>query len=405
MVESTPEEMPELAVVEAQIDAPEMTIEKEEDHSSSPALQDEILKLASYADLFDRMLEFAFIIDAESMNLLASNPAAERELGMTPEVFKGKGLSEFVVDDHKEDFIKKLRKAKRSYYLFEFDANWKISDGALKTLNFAACKLKLKNEQEVLQIIARDVTELREAQKRLKEMSVTDEMTKLPNFRRFKEKLIEEHDRCKRYGKEYAIVFCDVDNFKHYNDRNGHPAGDDILREVGKVMAQCARNTDLPARYGGEEFVVLCPEVNWNSVLFLAERIRTTLSSLTLPHSDKQPLGCISVSIGVSSFPHDGATYEEVLHAADQALYFSKKNGRNRVTPHQTVKGQVVPGAEPAHAPEAAATSVEVPALEAVETPTLEATERPTPEPEVKKKLPPPIPVKKLPPPFKPKAG
>ena len=352
--------------------------------------------------------------------------------------------------------------------MFEFDANWKTSDNVTKILNFAACKLKLKNEQEVLQIIARDVTELREAQTKLKNMAVTDEMTKMANFRRFKEKLAEEHDRCARYKKEYAIVFCDVDNFKHYNDRNGHPAGDEILKEVAKVMQKCARNTDLPARYGGEEFVVLCPEVDWNNALILAERIRSMLSALDLPHSKEQPLGCVSVSIGVASFPHDGATFAEVLHAADQALYVSKKTGRNRVTPHQKiVTGEIKApepdakekakaeakvaavstpseqhGAKPLEAslqvepaaPALVAVEPEAPVLEAtlevvaetaapesapmpeaveaapLELPELEPTPAPeAPPPRARPGLPPrksaPPPPPKLPPPFRPKAG
>jgi diguanylate cyclase (GGDEF)-like protein len=141
-----------------------------------------------------------------------------------------------------------------------------------------------------------------------------------------------EHIRAQRYASQYSLVFIDADNFKHYNDRNGHPAGDRLLKELAQIVRASCRSTDLPARYGGEEFVVLCPETAHPDANVVAERIRKAVQSHPFAHADAQPLGFVSVSVGVACYPVDGQTPEAVLQSADEALYASKQNGRNRVT-------------------------------------------------------------------------
>ena len=198
----------------------------------------------------------------------------------------------------------------------------------------------------MLQVIARDISfrreaeqkmaklvdELKAANEKLEMLSNTDGMTGLNNFRYFKGQLVIEHARASRYADKYAIVFCDIDHFKHYNDRNGHPAGDDLLRHMAGVVRKCVRATDMPARYGGEEFVVLCPGVGLEGAQVLADRIRAAVAGADFPHAKAQPAGALTVSVGVSAFPADGSTAEQVLEASDQAMYFSKTHGRNRVT-------------------------------------------------------------------------
>jgi diguanylate cyclase (GGDEF)-like protein len=123
-----------------------------------------------------------------------------------------------------------------------------------------------------------------------------------------------------------------MDHFKNYNDTNGHPAGDQLLREFAGILKTQSRETDLVARYGGEEFVVLATETPTPKVTTFAERIREMVAKHPFAHAQKQPLGHVSVSIGVASYPDDGQTPEAVLQAADQAVYASKKGGRDRVT-------------------------------------------------------------------------
>ncbi|MBI3534500.1 MAG: GGDEF domain-containing protein [Deltaproteobacteria bacterium] len=139
-------------------------------------------------------------------------------------------------------------------------------------------------------------------------------------------------------NQKLILIFCDVDNFKHYNDRNGHPAGDEVLKGVAEVLRTNPRNTDFAARYGGEEFVVLCPQTPLESALVLAERIRENIANKPFPFMEFQPLKKISISIGVATYPFDGKTSDEVLKSADEALYNSKTNGRNQVTSSYQLK-------------------------------------------------------------------
>jgi diguanylate cyclase (GGDEF)-like protein len=166
---------------------------------------------------------------------------------------------------------------------------------------------------------------------RLEREATTDGLTALSNVRNFKEKLRQELVRSQRFGRPLSVFLFDIDNFKHYNDQNGHPAGDDCLRMTSEVLRANVRATDLPARYGGEEFIVLLPETDTSVAVDAAERIRAAIATTKFPAGDKQPLGCVSISGGVATFPQDGQELDALVAAADQALYRCKEGGRNRV--------------------------------------------------------------------------
>lgn len=302
--------------------------------------------LAAYQDLFERLWDCAFLIDKESFAVLDANPACERVLGISREALIGSSLPDWVVADQREEMTKSLRIARRRYYPRQFDSEWSADSSKKILMRVEACVLKLSDDSEVLQVVAKDVTrereierqaekylqELRAANAKLEELSIKDELTGLYNIRHFKAELAKEHERSERYGTPYALVFIDVDHFKKYNDRNGHPAGDEVLRRMGAILREQVRNTDLPVRYGGEEFVVLCAGVNAQSARVLAERLQKAVASHAFPYRESQPLGAVTASIGVASFPQDGRSLDEVLKRADEALYASKENGRNQVT-------------------------------------------------------------------------
>lgn len=167
---------------------------------------------------------------------------------------------------------------------------------------------------------------LEETEKR----AVTDSLTGLYNHREFQKRLGEETERASRYGKSFSLLMLDIDHFKIFNDSHGHPVGDAILKEIVKVIQKCIRNVDFPARYGGEEFSVILPETIGLHAAKVAERIRKAIDDgpFVTPTGHRVHL---SISIGVASFPEDGRRREELIHSADQALYFAKKDGRNRV--------------------------------------------------------------------------
>lgn len=160
----------------------------------------------------------------------------------------------------------------------------------------------------------------------LEAQATTDGLTGLKNHRAFQEKLAAEFERNRREGLPFSVLLLDVDRFKAYNDAFGHPEGDRVLQAVANILQETARETDFTARYGGEEFVILLPNTDAQGALEAAERFRTAIES--------QPwkLQPLTASFGASTLQAGTATAQELVEAADRALYASKSRGRNRVT-------------------------------------------------------------------------
>jgi len=162
----------------------------------------------------------------------------------------------------------------------------------------------------------------------------TDELTGLYNHRHFHERLEQEIARGSRFGGTFSMIMLDIDLFKVYNDIYGHLAGDQVLRKTAKYIETSIRNIDLAFRYGGEEFAIILPEAGLQDAYKVAERIRKTIEART--SSRAMP---ITVSIGVANWPSDGVMREEIIGAADIALYHAKNNGRNRTSLSCEVSG------------------------------------------------------------------
>src|SRR6201996_5330186 len=172
--------------------------------------------------------------------------------------------------------------------------------------------------------------ELAEANARLAQLAVTDGLTNLYNHRHFHERLSLEVERSQRSGLPLSLLMIDVDNFKLFNDTFGHPAGDEVLRQLARVFADTRRANDVVARYGGEEFAVTLVDTAKFTAAKVAEKIRERVNAHDF--SDAAPkAGKLAVSIGVATFPDDGTDAEALVRAADTALYGAKRAGRNRV--------------------------------------------------------------------------
>jgi diguanylate cyclase (GGDEF)-like protein len=163
----------------------------------------------------------------------------------------------------------------------------------------------------------------------VKRQAITDELTQLANRRRFTETLAVEVRRAERFGDPLALVLADLDDFKLINDRYGHQTGDEVLRRFADVLRENVRDFDLPVRYGGEEFAVLLPETALDGAEQLARRLQAALLRLRLAEveGDRPP---VTASFGVAAFPA-ARSAEELLSAADGALYRAKAAGKNRV--------------------------------------------------------------------------
>lgn len=163
------------------------------------------------------------------------------------------------------------------------------------------------------------------------ELSKTDGLTGLKNHREFKEAFNAEFLRAKRYQRPFSLFMLDIDDFKHYNDTNGHPQGDVLLKKLSELIKENLKDTDVVARYGGEEFAILLLETSKDQGVTIAERLRGMIEWCKFPKEETQPGKKVTVSIGVSGYPYDGDSAEEILKAADKALYRAKKEGKNRV--------------------------------------------------------------------------
>ena len=166
---------------------------------------------------------------------------------------------------------------------------------------------------------------LRKKNEELERLSTTDSLTGLPNRRFLTKRLSEELMRSQRHKHSFAVLLADVDHFKKYNDTYGHPAGDEVLRKVAKILGDSTRGVDCAARYGGEEFAVLLTETQSEAALLVAERIREMVAM------EEFPGGPITLSVGVAEFPLHGPTADSLISSADEALYDAKRQGRNRV--------------------------------------------------------------------------
>jgi len=158
-----------------------------------------------------------------------------------------------------------------------------------------------------------------------------DGLTRLYNKRFFMERLAHEMTRADKAHHPVSLFLFDLDNFKQYNDREGHQAGDEVLRVTGRLLREMVRPDDIAARYGGEEFVVILPHTPKDGALTFAERILRRVAGHDYPNAARQPLGCVSLSGGVATRPDDGSDGQALIAAADAALYRAKGKGRNRV--------------------------------------------------------------------------
>ncbi len=164
----------------------------------------------------------------------------------------------------------------------------------------------------------------------LRLQSLRDSLTGLYNRRYLEENLQRELQRCARRELPLAVMMLDVDHFKRFNDTHGHAAGDAVLAKVGELLSTMTRGEDMVCRYGGEEFTLVLPEADPANALRRAEEIRAAVAAIQVVHL-RQMLGPVSASIGLACFPADGATGDQLLAAADAALYRAKSEGRNRV--------------------------------------------------------------------------
>ncbi len=185
------------------------------------------------------------------------------------------------------------------------------------------------NREYVVEI-ERQTQQLTASEAALRELSVRDHLTQLFNRRYLEESLEREIRRSARAHSSIGIILFDLDQFKQDNDRWGHAAGDALLREIGRVAKQHIRGGDIACRYGGDEFVLVLPETSRQTTRARADGLRDAMKQIRAEYHG-QSLGGITISAGIALYPQHGARGEDLIHAADQALYRAKEAGRDAV--------------------------------------------------------------------------
>lgn len=210
------------------------------------------------------------------------------------------------------------------------ELRFKDQEGRELILNADCLPFESEAEQPLGYLfIARDVTENKLLEKKLKELAQRDGLTLLYNHSYLKYKLEVELDKAKRNNNVLSFMLLDFDNFKAYNDRFGHLAGDNLLKLFSTMIQEMIRCDDIVARYGGDEFAIILNNYDVDKALEVGERIR--MGVLDLPSKEHISKGLVTVSIGVASFPNDGNDVDELINRADEALYNAKRNRKNKV--------------------------------------------------------------------------
>lgn len=191
-----------------------------------------------------------------------------------------------------------------------------LSDYITKPFNIEELKLVLRR------VVDRQYLLRQAGQKELyQELSIMDGLTGIYNRRYLDEILRRELERAKRYNQPVSIIMADIDNFKKYNDTNGHLAGDELLKKAANLLVEAVRSVDMVFRYGGEEFIVLLPQTLKQGAVEVSKRL-LNLSRQNLP---------ITVSLGLVTFPEDGEAIDDLLKKVDSALYQAKNLGKDQI--------------------------------------------------------------------------
>ena len=306
---------------------------------------------ARFRDLFENMSDLVQSV-APDGRIVGANRAWKRVLGYDDAELARIRLLDVVHPDDREHCAAVFERVLAGEDVGRFGTRFLARNGRVIEVDGTSRRRLEGNRVVFTQTVLRDVSEER-AQRRelerarnelelanhdLRRLAATDALTGLNNRGAFEEHLVRELSRAFRYSTELSLVLLDVDQFKLFNDRFGHSAGDDVLRTVARLIRAAARGTDFVARFGGEEFVVLLPHCSARGAFAQAERFRQVIAGWPWP---ARP---ITVSVGVATTNPELLDAAMLVRLADEALYRAKQSGRNQV---RQARGTALSGGEP----------------------------------------------------------
>lgn len=208
-------------------------------------------------------------------------------------------------------------------HIFKLLSYWFIYEAIIRTT--------LKEPFRTLtQELLIEIRERKNLQEKLKFQATHDPLTGLYNRTIFEQRITDEINRATRYQHSFSIFMIDIDRFKQVNDTYGHQVGDRVLQNIAALLQKTIRNSDYIARYGGEEFIVILPETSTTKAKELAERLRIQISENHISIKDDKVLN-LTISIGTATYPKNAQSWQDLVEAADQAMYSAKNSGRNQV--------------------------------------------------------------------------
>ncbi len=191
-------------------------------------------------------------------------------------------------------------------------------------------KEKEAESRKLMERVNEEKEKIQDYTKKLERLNITDELTKVHNHRHFNQEIVEWFERAERYKTSLSLITLDIDDFKKVNDTYGHLSGDEVLRRLGEVLNREKRRVDITARCGGEEFSVLLPQIDVDGAKVVAERIRKAVEAQSLLLKGAHVK--VTVSVGVATFPGKNVkTSKDLVRLADEAMYYAKNIGKNRV--------------------------------------------------------------------------
>ena len=293
-----------------------------------------------YKTLLESTKAIPWKINWETKEFEYVGPQIEKLLGWTPESWAT--AQDWIDRMHPEDRDETANKCiSQSEHGIDHEADYRAltADGGYVWVRDVVHVLRENGKTKAIVGFIFDISERKKMEdvllrlnKQLESLSFNDSLTGVANRRMYDKTMENEWERAKRHQEPMSLLVIDIDHFKQYNDHYGHAMGDDTLVAVARALDGVHRRaTDLLARYGGEEFVMMLPNTDREAALELAERCRSAIEKLQLPHSQSSN-GVITTSIGVSTMlPGTNTTPSTLFESADKMLYQAKQNGRNCV--------------------------------------------------------------------------